>query len=52
MVSGGDIDLIKARRIGPESLQHAEGFVAKLDKDFMDRANRRRRSRGNKVKKV
>jgi hypothetical protein len=44
MLSGGHIDLIKARRTGPESLEHAEGFVAKFAKNFMDQANRRRSS--------
>jgi hypothetical protein len=37
MMSGGDINPIKTRRIGPESVEYAEGFLDKFDKNFMDR---------------
>jgi hypothetical protein len=37
MMSGGDIDPIKTRRVGPESVEYAEGFLDKFDKNFMDR---------------
>jgi hypothetical protein len=37
MMSGAHIDLIKAGRTGSESVEHAEGSVAKFDKNFMDR---------------
>jgi hypothetical protein len=37
MMSGGDINLIKTRRSGPESVEHAEGFLDEFDKNFMDR---------------
>jgi hypothetical protein len=46
MMSGGDIDPIKARRSGPESVEHAEGFVANVAKNFTNRANRRRDTTG------
>lgn len=36
-MSGGDIDPIKTRRVGPESVEYAEGFLDKFDKNFMDR---------------
>ena len=39
-MSGGDIDLIKTRRIGPESVGYAEGFLDRFDKNFMDRPDR------------
>jgi hypothetical protein len=39
MMSGRDINLIKTRRIGPESVEHAEGFLDKFDKNFMDRGS-------------
>jgi hypothetical protein len=36
MMGGGDINLIKTRRIGPESVEYAEGFLDRFDKNFMD----------------
>jgi hypothetical protein len=39
MMSGGDLNLIKTRRIRPESVGYAEGFLDKFDKNFMDRAD-------------
>jgi hypothetical protein len=40
MMRGDRINLLKARWKGPESAEHAEGFVTRFDKDFMDRSNR------------
>jgi hypothetical protein len=37
MMSGGDINPIKTRGIGPESVGYAEGFLDKFDKNFIDR---------------
>jgi hypothetical protein len=36
---GGPIGLIKARRTGPESVEHGEGFIAGFGKAFMGLAN-------------
>jgi hypothetical protein len=56
MMSGGDINPIKTRRIGPESVEYAEGFLDRFDKNFMDRSSRRSRSLGeggrNKVNQL
>jgi hypothetical protein len=46
MMSGGDINPIKTRRIGPESVEYAEGFLDRFDKNFMDRPDRRPRGLG------
>jgi hypothetical protein len=46
MMSGGDINLIKTRRIGPESVGYAEGFLDRFDKNFMDCLDRRPRGLG------
>jgi hypothetical protein len=38
MMRGGHVHLLKARWTEPESAEHAEGFVTRFDKDFMDRS--------------
>jgi hypothetical protein len=43
MMSGGDINLLKTRRIEPESVEYAEGFLDKFDKNFTDRSSWRPR---------
>jgi hypothetical protein len=40
MMRGGHVDLLKARWMGPESAEYAEGFVTGFDKHFMDRSSR------------
>jgi hypothetical protein len=54
MMRGGDINLIKTRRIGPESVEYTEGFLDKFAKNLMDaqawRPRGRRKARQNKVK--
>jgi hypothetical protein len=39
MMRGAAIYLLKQRRTGPESVEQAEGCVAKFDKNFIDRSN-------------
>jgi hypothetical protein len=52
MMRGGLFDPFKADRTGPESIEYAEEPVAKHDKIFVDRTDRRRSSPGSKVKEV
>jgi hypothetical protein len=41
MMSGEPVDLLKVRRIGPESVEHAEGSLSGFDKNVTDCPNRR-----------
>jgi hypothetical protein len=52
MMSGGPVDLLKARSHRAESIERAEGFVAKFDKSSMNRSSWPRSCNGNKVKEV